>query len=46
MTADFIGYVLAHKMSFLWSVGDKSKLPPQNEEYLTTKDNNKSDQTV
>ena len=44
MTADFIGYVLAHKMSFLWSVGDKSKLPPQNEEYLTTKDNNKSEE--
>ena len=45
MTADFIGYVLAHKMSFLWSVGDKSKLPPQNEEYLNTKDNtNKSEE--
>ena len=45
MTADFIGYVLAHKMSFLWSVGDKSKLPPQNEEYLTTtKDENKSEE--
>jgi len=35
---------LSHKMSFLWSVGDKSKLPPQNEEYLTTKDNNKSEE--
>ena len=44
MTADFIGYVLAHKMSFLWSVGDKSKLPQNNEENLTTKDKSDDDE--